>query len=335
MDDDSRLHLSRSAFAARSVRLVLAAVLGAALALIAAWFFTPRFLENFEAEVGEIAWAALGLAGAAIGLALAAASGRPRRRDLPALEFGSRPDPAHGSWLHVVTGADRARIGRATFEVVAHAIARRRRIVVVDASRGLRLHARLGLSARLGLVECMAHGAPALGLLQSSGFTGLFLLARGRAGRLIDWLPLDRVLEELRPHFDQVLLVFERDIPPVIGGVLAGRLVSGWWAGPGAAGGRLASRASASLAIPLFDIDLAGISDASLEALEARLGALLPGPPAGSFEAPFVSPEPPPIRVSPPAILDCDLQIRQKLRFLAWMRRMRTERERTETAGRT
>ncbi len=330
--DDSR-PLSRSAFAARSASLVLAAVTGALLALVAAWFFTPRFLEGFEAEVGEVAWAAIGLAGGAVGLAIAAAFGAAPR-PLPAIELGGRPDPAHGSWLHVVSGGDHPRIARATFEVVAHAIARRRRIVLVDASRGLRLHARLGLSARLGLVECMSQGAPALGLLQSSGFTGLFLLARGRTGRLTDWLPLDRVLEELRPHFEQVVLVFERDIPPVVGGVLAGRVVSGWWAGPGSAKGRHASRASASLAIPLFDIDLAGIPEATLEALEARLGALLPGPAPGSTETPFLSPEPPPIRVSPPAVLDCDLQIRQKLRFLAWMRRMRTERERAETAGR-
>ena len=244
MDDDSRLHLSRSAFAARSAGYVLAAVLGASLALVAAWWFTPRFLEGFEVAVGELAWAAIGVAGGIAGISIAAvAFAASRRAAPPASELGRRPDPAHGSWLHVVSGGNRTRIARAAFEVVGHAIAHRRRVVVVDASRGLKLHARLGLSARLGLVECMSQGAPALGLLQSSGFTGLFLLARGKTGRLTDWLPLDRVLEELRPHFDQVVLVFERRIPPVVGGVLAGRLVSGWWAGPGSASGRAADRA--------------------------------------------------------------------------------------------
>jgi len=282
-------------------------------------------------------WLGAAAAGALLGLALFAATRRwSRGPRAPSPLAAPAADPGAGhEWLHVVTGARRDRIGRAVCELTAHALAQRRRIVVVDASRRSRVHEALALSPRLGFLECASQGLPALGLLQSGGFTGLFLLARGRRGRLGDWLSLDRVLEELRPHFDRVVVVFDPDLPPVVGGVLAGRVMRGWWAGPGPATGGAARRAGDRLAIALADMELSPVPQASLEALEARLVALSgvvslpPGPPA---TADGIQPQ---FRVSPPAVLDSDLQIRQKLRFLAWMRRMHTERESTPTSGRS
>lgn len=332
-DDDSRI--------ARHAGSVLAALIGGGAALFAAWSLAPQSFDRFASRSGDLAWVAVGAAGGLLGFAIAALvrtlvrGGAPRRADVSPLDPLAPADPARGAWLQVVA-AERADLAaRAAFELSAHALAARRRVVLIDGSRDFRLHERLGLSGRLGFRECMSAGLPALGLLQNGGFTGLFLLARGRQGNLGDWLPLDRVLEELRPHFEQVVLVFERRVPTVVGGVLAGRLASGWWAGPGKAAGRAARGASAALAIPLFDIDLGPLPQPTLEALEARLAGVLAAPAAlGEFE-PFAAAPPGPIRVSPPAVLDCDLQVRQRLRFLAWMRRMRTERERAETAGKS
>ena len=332
--DDARTRSDQPFSAARSAAVALVAVLGGTLALLAGWYLAPRLVDRFAAAGGNLAWAAIGFAGGAIGVAAFAAV-RVSRRRAPALEVGeTHREPARGAWLQVVAGPRREAAGRAALEIAAHALASGRRVVVVDASRDFRLHEMLGLSGRLGFWECMQDDQPALGLLQNGGFTGLFLLARGRRNPLTDWLPLDRVLEELRPHFEQVILVFESRLPPVVGGVLAGRLASGWWAGPGTSRGRTATTASASLAIPLFDIDLAGTPQPSLEALEARLGALESASPTLPAHPPFVEAPAAPLRISPPAVLDCDLQVQQKLRFLAWMRRMRTERERAETSQR-
>ena len=301
-------------------------------------------LAEFPAEPAGVVlrpvrgfWLSVAAAGALAGLALFAVS-RPgrRRRGGPAPHAAGPESPGDTrAWLHVVTGPKRELIARAVLELAAHPLSRHERVVVVDAARHLRLNEVLRLSPRLGFIECATQGLPALGLLQSGGFTGLFLLARGRSGRVTDWLPLDRVLEELRPHFDRVVLAFDERIPAVVGGVLAGRMFTGWWAGPGPDTQRSGSRASARLAIALSDLNLSPVPKASLEALEARLVALAG---VASVEPVAAAPDPadrPEIRVSPPAVLDCDLQIRQKLRYLAWMRRVRTEREGAETAGRS
>jgi hypothetical protein len=281
-------------------------------------------------------WAAVALAGMLAGAVLFAALRALRRRpELPAPLAAPGADPAdERDWLQVVSGGKRDLIARAVCELAAHPLSRRQRVVVVDASRHLRLNETLRLSPRLGFIECVTQGLPALGLLQSGGFTGLYLLARGRHGRVTDWLPLDRVLEELRPHFSRVILAFDSNIPAVVGGVLAGRFFTGWWAGPGPAKAKAGAQASQRLAIALADLDLSPVPKASLEAIEARLVALAGVVSVAPAAGPVSTAAPAEFRVSPPAVLDCDSQIRQKLRYLAWMRRMRTEREGTETANR-
>src|SRR5678816_2492151 len=77
----------------------------------------------------------------------------------------------------------------------------------------------------------------------------------------------DRVLEDLRPHFGRVILAVDRTAPAVLGSVLAGRVMDGWWAGPGRSDGHAADRR----AITLRPLDLSAMPQASLQAIEARL----------------------------------------------------------------
>jgi hypothetical protein len=266
-----------------------------------------------------------------VGLGALAAT---RRREVPDAGTLMAHDPLGGAWLQVVAGGSRIAVARAAFELAARSLARRERVVIVDAAPRLRLHRPLRLSPRLGWSECARQGLPALGVVQNGGFTGLFVLAHGRAARVVDWLPLDRVLEELRPHFGRVILAFDDSAPVVVGGVLAGRIMDGWWAGPGRSRDRNARRLSDHLAIALHDMSLPDSSEATLEGMARRLAELgAEGPPEAEPESGPSEPaldDLPPGSISEPAVLDCDLQIRQRLRFMAWMRRVQVERRRRE-----
>jgi hypothetical protein len=315
-----------------------------ALALEPGFADPSRALIEFPAAPRTIAvrpvfmtWALLLLGGALLGLAIAGAilgftARRPRRMARAATVALPVTRPA---WLQVVAGRTPGRVARAVCELSARALARAQRVVVIEASPKLNLHRGWRLSPRLGWSECAVDGLPALGLLQNGGFTGLFLLAYGRAGRVRSWLPLDRVLEELRPHFGCVVLALDGSAPAEVGSLLAGRVMDGWWAGGGPATGSRAESAGARLSILLRDLDLKAMPQASLESLEQRLQSLGPPP------EPLVPPAAPapiaarPEWVSEPAVLESDLQLRQRLHFLAWMRRLQAQqrgRER-ETAA--
>ena len=72
--------------------------------------------------------------------------------------------------------------------------------------------------------------------------------------------------------------------------------------------------------------------EATLEAMSTRVLVLRPAGPAtepAPITAPVLAPVPAP-RQAPlePIVLDCDLQVRQRLRFLAWMRRVQAEDQR-------
>jgi len=282
-------------------------------------------------------WTLLLLAGAMLGLGLAAAvlglaARRPRAREHPAAVALPATRPA---WLQIVAGTSPPRVARAACELAARALARGQRIVVIEASPRLRLHRGWRLSPRLGWSECALDGLPALGLLQNGGFTGLFLLAYGRAGRIRTWLPLDRVLEELRPHFGCVVLALDGSAPDEIGSLLAGRVMDGWWAGGGPVTGARAEAVGARLSILLRDLSLKAVPQASLESIELRLQSLGPRPEPAAFSSPPAPLGPQADWISEPAVLDCDLQLRQRLHFLAWMRRLQAQqrgRER-ETAA--
>jgi hypothetical protein len=267
------------------------------------------------------------------GLALLVAGGlRPTRgaaRRLP----GTAPRRER-AWLQIVAGARRDSVQRGVCELAARSLARSERVVVMDLGARLDLHALFGLSPRLGWADVARDRLPVLGVLQSGRMGGLFLLARGREGGVRDWLALDRALEELRPHFGRVIMAVDRSIPAAVGGVLAGRIMDGWWAGGGTDWARVRSRVGACLAISLDDIDLSSTREASLEGLEARLAGLSRDSRAAapavrsaaeSRPVPMVRPAP-----SAPVVLDCDLQLRHRLRFMAWMRRVQAERRSRE-----
>ena len=86
------------------------------------------------------------------------------------------------------------------------------------------------------------------------------------------------------------------------------------------------------LGIALNPLNLSDMPEATLEAMSTRVLVLRPAGPAAEL-APITAPVPviipaPRPAVLEPIVLDCDLQVRQRLRFLAWMRRVQAEDQR-------
>jgi hypothetical protein len=244
-----------------------------------------------------------------------------------------RRDPgARGAWLHLVAGPSSAAVARAAMELSAHALARGERVLVVDGGPRLRLHERFGREARWGLMECLLADMPVLGLVQYGGRPGFYLLAHGNATRGEGWSALGQRLDDARLHFGRIVLAVDASAPHALGAALAGRLLEGWWAGSPKRLPAVAVALSDRLGIPLSSIDLGAVSDGSLEELGGRVTALSRAhvpvytPVIVSVHAP--EPEPLPVAPQQPIVMDCDLQVRQRLRFLAWMRRVQAERRR-------
>uniref|UniRef100_A0A832MKS6 CpsD/CapB family tyrosine-protein kinase n=1 Tax=Eiseniibacteriota bacterium TaxID=2212470 RepID=A0A832MKS6_UNCEI len=280
--------------------------------------------EASPARVSKLArdahTAAGGMIGLVAGLAIAAAAW-PRRRapapDAPA------PAPDLGrAWLHLVGG----RLARGTMELAARSAARGGRTLVVDAARGAGLHRAWGVGSRLGFVDCLEERMPVLGLCQHGGLPGVFVLAYGEARRRPQWTQLDRLLEEARPHFDRVILALGPDTPREVGSILSGRVMEGWWAVSRQGLPRAADRLEYRVGIRFGRLDLQSMPKASLEALRERFAELAPHLPAPAPGEPAVAAEAAALpALHAPAVLDCDLQVRERLRFLAWMRRVRAE----------
>ena len=268
----------------------------------------------------------------AIGAGLAAAGGLLLRSTgvRPALVFTPARDPsAAGPWLHLVAGPNATAVARATLELAAHALARGERVLVVDGGARLALHERFGREARWGLMECLIADMPVLGLVQYGGRPGFYLLAHGNAARGEGWASLGQRLDDAKPHFGRIVLALDATAPRAIGDSLLGRALEGWWAERVDRLPRAAVELTARLGIAFSALDLDAIPEVQLELLSARVEALHSRAP----EAAAVRPEPvamPAIRPAPaapvqPVILDCDLQVLQRLRFLAWMRRVQSE----------
>ncbi|MFN8586459.1 MAG: hypothetical protein U0704_01565 [Candidatus Eisenbacteria bacterium] len=290
-------------------------------------------------------WAWLLGLGASLGALvalLAAALGLWLRRRVGAGVAAPMParDPAEtDAWLHVVAGASATVTTRALLELAAHALARGERVLVVDGAAKLRLHDRLGREARWGLMECLLADMPVLGLVQYGGRPGFYLLAHGSSTRGEGWARLGQRLDDVRPHFGRILLALDSHAPRAIGDALAGRALEGWWADPAGRLPRAAEELSSRLGIAFSGMDLSVMPEVTLEALSGRVRALAPLSPAIPADVP-VPAEPVPVRVASadpeaPLVLDCDLQVLQRLRFLAWMRRVQSESRATETAAAT
>ncbi len=279
-------------------------------------------------------WARLLLLGGGLGALVALLAAWLGLRGRPVRAPGRAPfvparDPAEAApWLHVVAGPSPVAAVRAALELAAHALARRERVLVVDAG-GTKLHERLRRDSRWGLEECLHGAMPVLGLVQYAGRPGFYLLARGRSSRAATWAGLGRCLDEARQHFGRVIVVVDRTTPREFGDSVAGRPLEGWWAAPV---GRLPERAielTTRLGIAFSGIGLKQVPEVSLEVLGARVAALAATLPIAAEPPEQVVAEPAPLPVPPPLpepiVLDCDLQVRQRLRFLAWMRRVQSE----------
>lgn len=284
-----------------------------------------------------LAGATLGAVAAGATTALAVAL-RRRPGGLPALDFPRRDPSEAGPWLHVVAGPSSRAVARAVLEVAAHPLARGERVLVVDAGWRLRLHARFDREPRWGLMECLNADMPMLGLVQYAGRPGLYLLAFGNPARGGDgWIRFGRRLDEARPHFSRIVVAVDSRAPRALGEALMGRPLEGWW-GDGA--DRLPNAGvemSARLGIAFSCMDLGAIPEPSLEALSSRVRRLEPGlssrPSTRLTEPPVVRATLPPLLPPPPLVLDYDLQVRERLRFLAWMRRVQKESRRRAEAG--
>jgi hypothetical protein len=262
-------------------------------------------------------------------------------------------------WLHVVSGPDPARIANAATALADEFLARGERVLLLDAGKRLRLHECFGGDARWGLCECAARTVPLLGAVQATGHPGLFFLAHGASAHAERWDGLSQVLEEARAHFGRVLVTIDARVPREAALPLGGRVLEAWWAEPGPGLSRGALALSERLGIPFSCFDLNALSqvtsqgddgtpgqhgagaredpgdrdasrtetahtpDAALRELAPEGGELVPVPTA----AEALGSAQPPAPASPP--LGCDAEVRERLRFLVWMRRVQAEGRRT------
>jgi len=234
-----------------------------------------------------------------------------------------------GPILHVVTAPTAAAVTRGALELAARRLAFGDRVLLVDGSARLRLHERLGRDARWGLLECMAAEMPVLGLVQYAGHPGLYLLAHGNADRAVGWSQLGQKLEEVVPHFGRIVLALDPQAPEELGDALHGSALEGWWGQLEDGFSRGLEQATARFGIVFHSLLLDDMPEATLEAMSARVVALRPEGPVpepAPITAPVTTPRPEPLQPAlEPIVLDCDLQVLERLRFLAWMRRLQAD----------
>jgi hypothetical protein len=313
------------------------------MALIAA----PPWPGPGPARPVAASWAAFALAGALGGMIVLLPASRAlaglAHADRDALARGANPrttaDPelarapeATSAWLQIVSGSGRRPVAGAALELATRFLARGERVLLVDGGRRLRLHRVFRGQARLGLRECLTAHMPVLGVIQATGVPGLFLLARGAALPASAWTQLDRLLEEARPHFGHLVLALEPSAPHEVGSMLAGRVAECWW---GAATGGLprASRVlSTRIGIVFYPLVLHSSAEKSLEELLARSRAAAPSGSASDERPATAEASDPVAHAAGPRIMDCELQVRERLRFLIWMRRVQAE-SRREASG--
>lgn len=229
--------------------------------------------------------------------------------------------------VHLVSAADGPRAIQGVIEAAREFLFRGERVLIVDAGRRIGLHEAFDRDSRWGFGECLQATLPLLGVVQETGHAGLYLLARGSQGAET-WGALGRLLDDAAPHFTRVILAVDPACPHAAGDALRGRVVEGWWAG--------------DVALPQSGLALAeriGIRFQGLAlraTLEDALDALLdlPAPAAPLPRAVLVASLPPGVRLLPktppapepaePQVVDWNLAVGERLRFLAWARRLQT-----------
>jgi len=107
---------------------------------------------------------------------------------------------------------------------------------------------------------------------------------------------------------------------------LLGAAMEGWWGQLEGGFSRAQEQATARFGIVFHSLDLEPMSEATLEAVSVRVAALRPAGPVpepAPITAPVAIKRPEPVQPAlEPIVLDCDLQVLERLRFLAWMRRL-------------
>ncbi|HVP15589.1 MAG TPA: hypothetical protein VMS88_08585 [Terriglobales bacterium] len=308
------------------------------------------------ARTWVILWAAGALAGGALGLVLGRAV---PARSLPARARSRAPAPARGresllartdrsareaelSWLHVVSGADPRAIGEAAARLGASFVERGERVLIVDAGRKLRLHERFGGEARWGLLDCLAGEAPLLGAVQSTGREGLYLLARGTPGLAERWEEMSRVLEDAQSRFGRVILAIGPRVPREAALPLGGRVLEAWWVRPGARRGAIALSERLGIAFTSMEPEdsprpalalapaIAASSDSEAVAEPAAPVALESAAESGEGIEPRRSATGDPGST----VIGADGEVRERLRFLLWMRRLQAEQRSAESGTR-
>src|SRR5262249_16715902 len=122
-----------------------------------------------------------------------------RRLEAAGHAFAAIPPLASASIearLQVVGGSNPRRVAHARRELAARFIAEGERVLVMDGGRHTRLHDSFGVQPRLGFQECMRVDLPLLGVVQSGGLAGLYVLAHGAPSQLKTWIPLARLLDQ-------------------------------------------------------------------------------------------------------------------------------------------
>lgn len=264
----------------------------------------------------------------------------------------ARLPEATSAWLHAVSGSAPEAIGRGAFELAARFLAGGGRVLLVDAGPRLALHRRFGRESRWGVVECLTGTMPVLGLVQDTGRLGLYLLAYGTPARRIHWPQLGRLLDEAKPHFGRAIVALESDASEAIRGALEGWHLEGWWAG-GSEPDRRRHALTQRLGIHAGPLDVETMPHATLEHLDARLWTLAAGNVAGAAPVapaaretagaadaagrplaadalfatafPVVAEDASTIlaaSVREQAIVASNPQVRERLRFLLWARRL-------------
>jgi len=233
----------------------------------------------------------------------------PRGRTPRRAPAGRRPAGTLAT-LHLVSGAAADGAVHAALEVAREFRLRAERVLLVDAGRRIDLHAVFERDPRWGFGEVLRGALPLLGVVQETGYPGLYLLARGAQGAE-DWSRLARLLDEAAPHFSRVVLALDPACPRAAGEAWAGRLVEGWWAGCGPLP-RAALALAERIGVAFGALALEQPRERTLEILPGLPVAAVPLPPGPAPPAPRPEPE----------VVAWHLGMRERLRFLTWMRRL-------------
>ena len=234
------------------------------------------------------------------------------------------------AWLQVMSGPDAEHLTRGLFEAADALVGHGERLLIVDGARRLRFHDAIRREAGPGLLECLAGALPVLEAIQGGAEESLCFLPRGTPMRAEVWPQLGRLLLETRPHFDRVVLALDFAVPHEVGPALEGLEAVGWWCPDGSAS-ILASALAERIGIPLRNIRLPLPQDVLPEIGAVRATPIAPLSAQQAIPVGAPNPAPREREVSPrdePQVVDCDLQVRERLRFLVWMRSVQAEGQR-------